>query len=155
MEILYTQNFFSIVFSSLNLPRHSSVQKGFYLHRIDNVRSLFIYMPMKWHITPPAHRNSRHSGRFTDGISNEWFNTWEVLRQMSSLRNLLVRLFYPGYQRSDPKPIVDSWKSKEVRLFEPVRSVLAPTSFVIILPDKSCSTSLDVGASKCVFRFPE
>lgn len=47
------------------------------------------------------------------------------------------------------------WKPNQETLLEPVKSVTVPDSFVVVLPDRRCSTGIDMGDSKCSLQLPE
>ena len=42
-----------------------------------------------------------------------------------------------------------------MELLQPLRCIKAPTDFVLVLPDRRCSTDVDLGDSKCVLQLPE
>jgi hypothetical protein len=49
----------------------------------------------------------------------------------------------------------DYWKENESELMDSVRLITAPNDFVLVLPDRECSTDVDLGDSKCVLQLPE
>lgn len=79
-----------------------------------------------------------------------WSEAWQVLGQMTSLKDLSIDLgleYSHAYEHEE-------WTKQEATIFEPVKHVTAPRNFIIVLPDRRCSTDLDVGDSKCVFLLP-
>ena len=47
------------------------------------------------------------------------------------------------------------WKEREPELLAVVKNITAPRDFVVVLPDRRCTTDVDVGASRCVLKLPE
>jgi hypothetical protein len=84
---------------------------------------------------------------------DEWYRTWNVLRRMTSLRTLHVRLFF--VMDLWQSCYGDFWKQNDQAVLEPIKSITAPQDFVVTLPDWRCSTDLDVGKSRCIFKLPE
>lgn len=84
---------------------------------------------------------------------DEWYRTWDVLRSMTGLRTLHVRLFF--FLDLWQQCYGDFWQRNGKELLEPVKKITAPKDFLVTLPDWRCSTDLDVGQSRCIFRLPE
>lgn len=139
VEFLYSSNLFSITShfrQNLLLPYLPTLLLP---QRIRQIRSLRIF----WDMFPMVCLDYSSS-------QNVWLKSWDALRQMTGLSNLHIDIgvwSFLGFQ--------EQWLEREVELFEPVKTITTPKTFVIILPNRVCSTGLDVGNSRCVFRLPE
>ncbi|ORY14392.1 hypothetical protein BCR34DRAFT_560336 [Clohesyomyces aquaticus] len=88
--------------------------------------------------------------------SENWYMVWKVLSTMKELRELFflvtLNLHTPKLRRL--------WRERAVEMFEPVKDVTAPTSFLVVLTDSKLENSpedirpasLDIGDSSCVFQ---
>lgn len=72
---------------------------------------------------------------------------------MKGLRQLRVVLYFRW--RGVVDYYEEYWKKHELELLEPVKSIKAPTNFILVLPDRRCSISIDVGTSNCILQLPE
>lgn len=72
---------------------------------------------------------------------------------MTGLRKLHVTLWFRWRDMLDCYEEI--WKPNEETLLEPVKLVTVPAVFVVMLPDRRCSTGIDMGNSKCSLQIPE
>lgn len=88
-----------------------------------------------------------------DHYRREWFRSWEALSRLTGLRWLHIRLYFclDLWQQC----YGDFWKQNHRELLEPIKEITAPRDFAITLPNWRCSTDVDVGSSRCVFKLPE
>lgn len=70
---------------------------------------------------------------------------------MTGLRDLYVVLIDPSPQGMWER----NWVELEERLLEPVKGVVAPRLFEVVLPFASCRVDWDMGGSGVVLRRPE
>jgi hypothetical protein len=47
------------------------------------------------------------------------------------------------------------WEEKATEMLAVVKEITVPSEFVVYLPDGKCSTDLDPGNSKCIFKVLE
>ncbi|KAF1359794.1 hypothetical protein EJ07DRAFT_165892 [Lizonia empirigonia] len=148
IEYLHTSNAFSLSTWDDDYPTMDYLSYYFLPHRLTQIRDLRIdwevdnfYYDAMLGLTP-------HVTKF-----EAWEKSWAALCALTGLRKLRiilyfrwrdVRDYYEGY-----------WKQHEVELLHPVKSITAPTDFVVVLPDRRCSTTVDVGDSKCILQIPE
>ena len=72
---------------------------------------------------------------------------------MTGLQRLSVILYFRWRDVLDCYK--DHWKTHELELLDPVKSITAPARFILVLPDRRCSTNVNLGSSKCVLKLPE
>ena len=105
--------------------------------RVRQIRDLYIKLdvPVFW---------------FSPSPKGLWFEFWRILGQMTGLRSLRIDMTapYPDIFYSE------RWLEHEVQMFQPVKNITAPNSFVVVMPDRVCSTNLEVGNSRCIFQVP-
>jgi hypothetical protein len=82
-----------------------------------------------------------------------WKKSWAAVPAMTGLRKLHVTLWFRSRDLIDCYEEI--WKPHEQVLLEPIKSLIVPTDFVLVLPDRRCSTDIDMGDSRCVLRLPE
>ncbi|KAF2822046.1 hypothetical protein CC86DRAFT_301580 [Ophiobolus disseminans] len=146
IEFLYSANTFSLTTEGDELTTVNYLSHYFLPQRLSQIRDLrfhwfldiapFVFM-LDW-LSPSM---------------EPWLRSWDSLSRMTGLRKLHVVLEYrllsfdEGYKKM--------WKEKEVELLAAVKTVTAPRHFVVVLPNRRCTTDLDVGPSRCVFRSSE
>lgn len=97
---------------------------------------------------------THHHGITADQLQfAAWKDSWAAILALAGLRKLHVTLWFRWRDMLDCYE--DIWKPNEETLLEPVKLVTVPGSFVVVLPDRRCSTDIDVGDSKCVLQLPE
>jgi hypothetical protein len=80
-----------------------------------------------------------------------WEKSWNILAGMKGLRNLQVVLIDPS-----PQGIWEAnWSELEDELLQPVKNVVSPSWFELVLPFASCRTDWDMGESMVVLKRPE
>ena len=87
------------------------------------------------------------------GSFKAWEKSWSALGAMTGLRQLRVILYFRHREVFDCYE--EYWKKWELHLLDPVKSITAPKDFTLTLPDRRCSTDVDLGSSKCVLQLPE
>lgn len=148
IEYLYTTNTFSLATWDDDYPTIDYLSYYFLPQRLIQVRDLRI----DWEID--SFYFNHHHGITADQLQfAAWKKSWAALQPMAGLRKLHVTFYFRW------RDIIDCyeelWKAHETKLLEPVKSITAPTHFVLVLPDRRCSTNLDVGDSACVLQLPE
>jgi hypothetical protein len=93
--------------------------------------------------------NSKHLA-YPEDTSN-WEKTWSILSNMASLRDLRVVLL----DKSADGIWEAQWLALEGTLLAPVKSVVKPRVFEIIMPYATCQVDWDMGESRCVLRKPK
>ncbi|KAJ4993210.1 hypothetical protein SVAN01_01185 [Stagonosporopsis vannaccii] len=147
IEFLYTSNTFSI---STWDDDHATVDYMSYYflpHRITQIQQLRI----DWELDSFSynHLSSTTSG----GNSFEaWKKSWDALRSMTGIRQLRIVLYFRWREVYDCYE--QYWRKYESELLNPVKSITAPKNFVLVLPDRRCSTNADLGSSSCVLQRP-
>jgi hypothetical protein len=81
-----------------------------------------------------------------------WDRSWAALKEMSGLRRL--RVVIASRNRPWTESNLQHWEVVCPEILSGIRSITAPVDFVVTLPDRGCSTALDVGDSKCVLKLP-
>ena len=84
-------------------------------------------------------------------ILDSWLKTWESLSKLTGIRRLHITLAF-RWHNFDYEEL---WKQKGISLLEPVKKITAPRDFVVVLPNRRCSTCVDAGESNCVFKLPD
>jgi hypothetical protein len=80
-----------------------------------------------------------------------WEKCWTILACMKGLRDLYVVLIDPS-----PQGIWEAnWSELEDELLEPVKKVVSPRWFELVLPFASCRTDWHMGESMVVLKRPE
>lgn len=82
-----------------------------------------------------------------------WLKSWAALSRLKGLRRLHIDLLL--YYRDWAGRYDEIWKASGEKLLEVVQIVTVPEDFVVVLPNRQCSTDLPVGESKCKFRLPK
>jgi hypothetical protein len=83
----------------------------------------------------------------------EWFRSWDGLSKMTGLQRLHIKFYFclDLWQGC----YSEFWERNHKELLQPIKKVTAPRDFLIVLPNWQCSTDIDIGESKCVFKLPE
>jgi hypothetical protein len=79
-----------------------------------------------------------------------WEKAWNILSNMATLRTLRVVIL----DKSIDGIWEAQWLSLEDTLLEPVKAVLTPGMFEVMLPYATCRVDRDMGQSKCVLKKP-
>jgi hypothetical protein len=80
-----------------------------------------------------------------------WERGWAILASMQGLRNLHVVITDPS-----PQHMWESnWLQLETLLLEPVRKVILPRQFELVLPYVGCDVKKNMGESRVRLRGPE
>jgi hypothetical protein len=151
VEYLYSTNAFSLSSDRDEIPTVNYLSYYFLPQRLVQVRELRIHWQLDnvpifaWHGLFPSEKE-------------DWFRSWEAIRKMTGLRRLHVNLEFAfngwggflGWGDDEGK-----WEEKATEMLAVVKEITAPSEFVVYLPDAKCSTDLDPGNSKCVFKIPE
>jgi hypothetical protein len=151
VEYLYSANAFSLSSDRDEIPTINYLSYYFLPQRLVQVRELRIHWQLDnvpifaWHGLFPSEKE-------------DWFRSWEAIRKMTGLRRLHVNLEFAfngwggllGWGDDEGK-----WEEKATEMLAVVKEITAPSEFVVYLPDAKCSTALDPGNSKCVFKVPE
>ncbi|KAF2628370.1 hypothetical protein BU25DRAFT_420853 [Macroventuria anomochaeta] len=147
IEYLYTANTFSLSTWDDDHPTLDYMSYYFLPHRLTQIRALRI----DWEVDSFYH--DRH--RTTSGLLHleAWKQSWGALRAMTGLRQLRVVLYFRWRDVLDCYE--DYWKKHELELLDPVKTITAPANFVLVLPDRRCSTNIDMGSSKCILQHAE
>lgn len=93
--------------------------------------------------------NAKHYA-YPEDTAN-WEKAWEILAGMEGLKDLRVVLLDP----SRDGIWEGHWLELEHLLLEPVKKVVRPRCFEIMLPYATCGLDWDMGESRCVLRRPE
>jgi hypothetical protein len=80
----------------------------------------------------------------------KWERGWAILAGMEGLRELYIVLVDPSPQGMWER----SWGELEEVLLAPVKEVVQPRWFELVLPFKSCRTNWDMGDCSVVLRKP-
>ncbi|KAF2710257.1 hypothetical protein K504DRAFT_255337 [Pleomassaria siparia CBS 279.74] len=141
---LYTQNAFSLLHITHLLYLPSRLPSP----RIKTIRIL----RLRWGIRalPYLRRGPSKHLAYPEDTSN-WARAWSILAGMQSLRHLYVVLVDPSRDAMWER----SWKELESFLLEPVKGVVVPSRFELMLPYASCSTSYDMGQSPVRLMKPD
>jgi hypothetical protein len=79
-----------------------------------------------------------------------WFRSWEALRKLTGLRRLHINLEYQ--RRTWDGATHKTWNENGVETLCKVKDITAPRDFVIFLPDRRCTTDIDVGNPRCILK---
>ncbi|OCK73960.1 hypothetical protein K432DRAFT_387092 [Lepidopterella palustris CBS 459.81] len=139
IEFLYTHTTFSILYTphllhlSLLLPAP----------RLSSIRTLCI----RWHIRglPYYTRPGRPGVAFPEDTAH-WQRLWQIIANLQGLRDLYVVLVDINWK--------EQWLALEKTLLEPVKLVVRPERFELVLPWEESDVGIDVGASACRLRRP-
>lgn len=114
-------------------------------HRLTQIRDLRI----NWEVD-----SFYYDAAFTPHVFHfeAWKHSWSALCALTGLRKLRIILYFRWRDVRDCYE--EFWKQHELELLHPVKSIMAPTNFVIVLPDRRCSTTVDVGDTKCILQAP-
>jgi hypothetical protein len=145
IHYLYNPHTFSLLHAAhlIFLPEHLP------LPRLNMIRKLRV----RWTIRalPFLRRpNSPKSYAYKEETAN-WIKAWNILAHMEGLEDLYVVL---GEMRPQVTIWERGWLELEDTLLEPVKMVVRPSSFVLVLPYGSCQLDRDFGESKVVLRKP-
>lgn len=145
MEFLYTANAFSL---STDIEQIATIDYLSYFmlpQRITQIRELHLY----WEL------DSFHYGLMSpsnDPDLEPWLNSWTALSRLTGLRCLHITLVFRNTHWFDYYDGL--WKERGTELLGRIPDITAPKEFVITLPDRRCTTDVDVGASSCVLQLP-
>lgn len=84
---------------------------------------------------------------------DDWFRSWDAIRKMTGLKRLHVNMEYAFHGWEDFAEA--RWEESGKEMLTAVKEITAPGDFVVYLPDSKCSTDVDPGNSRCVFKVPE
>ncbi|KAF1849455.1 uncharacterized protein K460DRAFT_276323 [Cucurbitaria berberidis CBS 394.84] len=143
IEYLYKANYFLFTTDAYKQPTLEYLPYYFLPQRLTQIRSVHFFWKM----------DSHHYYLMTHGLDpqmDEWLKSWDALSKLTGLQHLHITLSYTYW--SEACKVL--WEEHGARLLEPIKMITAPRDFVITLPGRSCSTDMDVGESKCIFRLP-
>jgi hypothetical protein len=80
-----------------------------------------------------------------------WETGWAILAGLQGLRDLYVVITDPSLQNLWE----NNWLQLEAMLLEPVKKVILPRQFELMLPYAGCDVERDMGESKVKLRKPE
>ncbi|KAH7068096.1 hypothetical protein BKA63DRAFT_536534 [Paraphoma chrysanthemicola] len=83
--------------------------------------------------------------------TNNWERGWSIIASMTGLRDLYVVITDPSPQGMWER----NWLELEEVLLRPVKAVIRPRWFELVLPYESCKMDWDMAESSCVLRTPE
>ncbi|EFQ94135.1 hypothetical protein CFE70_004912 [Pyrenophora teres f. teres 0-1] len=146
VEYLYKSNHFFISTDLEDYPTTGYLSYFFLPQRMAQVTNLSIH----WDLD---HQQYFQVDLMRERHRCEWFRSWEALSRLTGLRRLHIKLYF----------CLDLWEhcygtfwtQNSRELLEPIKKITAPRDFVITLPNWKCSTKIDVGNSRCVFKLPE
>jgi hypothetical protein len=145
---LYTSNNFSFATWDDDYPTIDYLHCFFLPQRLIQVQDLHI----DWEID--SFYFNHHHGITADQLQfAAWEKSWAAILALTGLRKLHVTLWFRWRDMLDCYEEI--WKPNQETLLEPVKSVTVPDSFVVVLPDRRCSTGIDMGDSKCSLQLPE
>jgi hypothetical protein len=141
---LYKPHTFSLLHAThlLCLPSRTPQQ------RLDSIRTL----RLRWAIRalPYLRRGPAHRLAYHEDTMN-WEKGWAILASMQGLRDLHVVITDPS-----PQHMWESnWLELETLLLEPVRKVVLPRRFELVLPYAGCDVKRNMGESRVRLRRPE
>ncbi|KAF2727209.1 hypothetical protein EJ04DRAFT_479405 [Polyplosphaeria fusca] len=115
--------------------------------RLNSIRTL----RLRWAIRalPFLRRGPSRKYAYPEDTVN-WQRGWQILARMKGLRDLRVVLVDPTPGRTWEA----RWLDLEEQLLEPVKEVVGPRWFEVVLPYASCETDWDMGESRVVLRVP-
>jgi hypothetical protein len=141
---LYNPHTFSLLHAThlLYLPSRTPQQ------RLDSIRTL----RLRWAIRalPHLRRGPAHRLAYHEDTAN-WEKGWAILASLQSLRSLCVVVTDPSPQRMWE----GNWLELEALLLEPVKRVVRPGRFELVLPYAGCDVERDMGESRVRLRRPE
>jgi hypothetical protein len=141
---LYRSHTFSLLHIThlLYLPTHLPQQRLNFIRKLN----------LRWAIRalPYLRRGTAQRLAYREDTVN-WEKEWNILASMTGLRDLYIVLIDPS-----PQGIWEAnWSELEEELLEPVKQVVRPMWFELVLPFASCRTDWDMGESRVVLRRPE
>ncbi|KAH7386057.1 hypothetical protein BKA66DRAFT_415775 [Pyrenochaeta sp. MPI-SDFR-AT-0127] len=145
IEYLYTDNSFSLSTDIDEIPTIDYFSHFFLPQRLTQIRDLFFY----WELDS---FNYHLMTQTPNPVLDQWYKSWGALGKLSGLRRLRVSLVFRYTHWSDYYE--ELWKERWVEMLEPLKTITAPRDFVVTLPDRRCSTAIDLGESHCVFELP-
>jgi hypothetical protein len=80
-----------------------------------------------------------------------WERGWGIIAGLQGLKNLYVAVVDPRIHNMWQ----GSWLEFEELLLKPVKEVVRPRTFELMLPFASCGVGWDMGESRCVLRKPQ
>lgn len=109
-------------------------------------------MRLRWAIRalPYLTRGPTNRLAYREDTSN-WERGWAIIASMTGLRDLYIVLIDPSPQGMWER----NWLSLEEQLLKPVKDVVRPRWFELVLPFSSCRTTWDMGDSQVVLRKPD
>ncbi|KAF2029260.1 hypothetical protein EK21DRAFT_101325 [Setomelanomma holmii] len=116
--------------------------------RLNTIRTL----RLRWAIRalPYLRRGPAQRLAYREDTTN-WERGWAIIAGMTGLRDLYVVVTDPSPQDMWER----HWLELEEVLLRPVKSVVKPQWFELMLPYENCGTAWDMGESSCVLRKPE
>ncbi|KAF2822049.1 hypothetical protein CC86DRAFT_448466 [Ophiobolus disseminans] len=134
-------------FSLLHLTHLLYLPSRLPQQRINTIRTL----RLRWAIRalPYLRRGPTQRLAYREDTAN-WERGWGILAGMEGLRDLYVVLVDPSPQGMWER----NWVKLEERLLEPVKGVVRPRWFEVVLPFASCRLDWDMGESAVVLRKP-
>lgn len=82
----------------------------------------------------------------------QWLKSWDALSKLTGLQRLHINLVFRFSHWTDYYE--EMWKERGEDLLAPIKTITAPKTFVVTLPDHRCSMDIDIGESKCVLKLP-
>jgi hypothetical protein len=146
IEFLYSTNAFSITTVRDEVSTVDYLSYYFLPQRLNQIRELRIHWVLSG--IPFWSRDN-----LSPMPVESWARSWNALSRMTGLRRLHINLEHPHFHWTDD--INEGWTERGPKLLEQAKTITAPRDFVIFLPNRRCTTNLDVGDSHCVLRFRE
>lgn len=143
MYYLYAEHIFSILHINhlLTLPKRLPQQ------RLNTIR----HLRLRWSIRALPYLRHGSSTKFAYHEDTEtWERGWSLLAGMQGLETLHVVLIDPSLQGIWER----NWLELEAQLLEPVKKVVKPKEFRMIMPYASCELERDMGKSCVVLKKP-
>lgn len=148
VEFLYTSNAFSLSTWDDDHATIDYMSYYFLPHRLKQIRQLRI----DWELDSFSY--NQHIRSTSDGHSfDAWKRSWGALHSMTGILQLHIILYYRWREVYDCYE--EYWEKHELELLNPVKSITGPTDFVLVLPDRRCSTNVDLGSSRCILKHPK
>ncbi|CAG5162033.1 uncharacterized protein ALTATR162_LOCUS6147 [Alternaria atra] len=146
IEYLYKANQFFISTDLEDFPTAGYLSYFFQPQRIVQISNLTI----EWDIDRHQYFNVN---LMPDHHRSEWYRSWDGLSKMAGLRRLHIKFYFclDLWQGC----YGEFWERNSKELLQPIKRITAPRDFLITLPNWQCSTDIDVGESRCVFKLPE
>ncbi|EDU42837.1 conserved hypothetical protein [Pyrenophora tritici-repentis Pt-1C-BFP] len=146
VEYLYKSNYFFISTSLEDYPTTGYLSYFFLPQRMAQVTNLSIH----WDVD---YQQYFQVNLMRERHRCEWFRSWEALSRLTGLRRLHIKLYF-CLDLWD-HCYGEFWTQNSRDLLAPIKDITAPRDFAITLPNWRCSTKIDVGNSRCIFKLPE